>query len=151
MITANEIRTKVKEAMEKEQMEKESREAHERNIQMAFEFANNVMNKNLISNDRKTTWLFHEDEWCFHGGKTLPTMEKCIPFDFIYTPTKAKRFGTIDGFYKAVSLSALKEYLEKHGYSVTLTKKTFVEESWSRKTEYFHSGYEMVISWEEEE
>ena len=44
-----------------------------------------------------------------------------------------------------------KEYLEKHGYSVILTKKTFIEESWSRKNKYFYSGYEMVISWEGEE
>ena len=149
MITANEIRDLI---IQEQKETEETRQAHERNKQEAINFANSIMHKNLLASGRKTTWLFHEDKYNFHGGASLPIMERCIPFEITHTPTtKAQRLTAIQGFYNTISLSALKDYLENHGYQVSIRANTFLEESWSRKTEWYYKGYEMNISWDKDE
>ena len=148
MITANEIRNLI--SQETKETE-ETRQAHERNKQEAINFANTIMHKSFLTSKRKTTWLFKEGKYNLWGGASLPLMERCVPFEITYTPTNAQRLTALDGFHHTISLSTLKHYLEQHGYQVSFTTRVFLEESWSRKTEWYRKGYEMNISWDKDE
>lgn len=147
MITASEVRSK-------QTTNRESRiqSILSENRANAVIFANDVINKELTSitpfNDNHS-WYFEVQP--YHQalfGTAIAASKSVSPVRYTTVTTKARRLENIFG-YNTVDLDALKEYIEQHGYHVSLQAVTLTEESWSRKTTYRRAGFKMVISWEE--
>lgn len=153
MLTANELRTRQNSYIRHED-EQCIAEHLDRAKKDAINFANTVINKELSEKTsnygNNITWLFSTDH--FGDGyymSKIPLVKRAKPVKEIVVATKAHRLEGISGYFWGIDLDALKEYLEEHGYRVTLKACKLEEESWSRKTTYVHQGFKMVISWEE--
>lgn len=147
MLTANEIRSK-------QTTTRDSRVQSilTENRANAAVFANDVINKELanISHfNSSLTWYFEIQP--YHQalfGNTIAANKSVSPVHYVTVATKARRLENIFG-YRTVDLDALKEYIEQHGYHVTVESVILIEESWSRKSKYRRPGFKLTISWEE--
>ena len=156
MLTANEMRTRQnKNTMD----EQRTAELLETTKKRAIIFANTVLNEDLTNKShehgRSITWLFKTND--YQNGyyiNNIPRNKRAEPVKETVVATKAHRFYPVyfgdkgEGRY-GVDLNALKDYLEQHGYRVTIKEHLLEEDSWSRKSSYLYQGFKMVISWEE--
>lgn len=156
MLTANEMRTRQNKDTMTEQLTMELLEATKKG---AILFANTVLNEDLTNKSREhgrsITWFFKTND--YRDGyyiNNIPRIKRAEPVKETIVATKAHRFylvhfgGNGESRY-GVDLNVLKDYLEQHGYHVTIKEHLLEEDSWSRKSSYLYHGFKMVISWEE--
>ena len=153
MLTAKELRTRQNSYINNED-EQRIAEHLDRAKTNAINFANTIIDKELnvkASNyGNNITWIFSTDKFDndYYMSK-IPLIKRARPVKETIVATKAHRLEGIFGYFWGIDLDALKEYLEQHGYHITIKACKLEEESWSRKTTYVYQGFKMVISWEE--
>ena len=150
MLTANELRTRQNDT----ELSQQITSFLSRTEQNAFSFANTVLNEELENKShergRSISWLFTTDD--FREGyyiNDIPRIKRATPVREKIVPTKAHRLESVGGLWPGINLNVLKEYLEQHGYQVTIHANKLEEESWSRKSVRIYQGFKMVISWGE--
>lgn len=150
MLTANELRTR----QNNTELSQQITDYLNRTEQEAFTFANTVLNEELENKSRERgrsiSWLFITHDYCKGNYvNEIPRIKRAIPVREKIVATKAHRLETVGGIWPGADLDVLKEYLEQHGYQVTIHANVLKEESWSRKSTSVYQGFKMVISWEE--
>lgn len=150
MLTANELRTR----QNNTELSQQITNFLNRTEQEAFSFANTVLSEELENKShergRSVSWLFITHDYCNgYYINDIPRVKRAVPVREKIVSTKAHRLETVGGTWPGVDLDVLKEYLEQHGYQVTIRANELEEESWSRKTTRKYQGFKMVISWEE--
>ena len=150
MLTAKELRTQQNNFANSTEVTKYL----ETTRQNAVEFANTILNEELTKKantiGNSISWLFKTHDYhSDHLMNVVAREKRALPVKEKIASTNAHRLEGIIGFWYGIDLDVLKEYLEQHGYHVTIKACALEHESYSRKTKEVYQGFKMVITWEE--